>query len=362
LIDLSSVVVVGENGLLDLLDMKNVRLTSGGREANFSCPFPGHTHGDERPSAYMNVDTTLWWCFGCHSKGNAISFVAQVQQVSQADAQRWLRDTYGIEFVEPQGGSMVGEVEARFRPQPSAPTKTRPSRSWVLSMKCDWWDDEPKFSDSDAKRYMFDRGFSRKTLEEWEAGYDFQTDRIAFPVYDADGGLIGIKGRAWKPDHQPKYWVVGDVDIQRPRFGFHPYDASEVVYGLHRRHDVRTVVLGEGELNAWACSQVGVERPCALGMSYMSEIHARLLSIYADECVLFFDPDKSGRNGVEGRVSSKGEKVRGALALLEPHMTVRVVQGHEDDAAELLKQGRGSEILELIERAPSSLAIATLFG
>jgi DNA primase len=358
MIDLSSVDVLD---MLARLDMKNTRLTSGGREACFSCPKPGHAHGDERPSAYMNVDTTLWWCFGCHSKGTAISFVAEVQQVSYADAQRWLRDTYGIEFVEPQGGSMVGEVEARLRPQPSAPTKTRPSRSWVLSMQVDWHVDMELFMDS-AMGYVLGRGFTPDTLTEWEAGYDYQTDRIAFPVYDVDGDLIGIKGRAWKPDHQPKYWVVGDVDIQRPRFGFHPYDASEVVYGLHRRRDVGTVVLGEGELNAWACSQVGVERPCALGMSYMSEAHAQLLAREADECVLFFDPDKSGRDGVDGRVSASGDKTKGALALLEPYMTVRVVQGHEDDPAELLKQGRGSEILELIERAPSSLAISTLFG
>jgi hypothetical protein len=228
-------------------------------------------------------------------------------------------------------------------------------------MKVDWHQDLSLFMDS-ASGYPIKRGFTPGTLTEWEAGYDFQTDRITFPVYDVDGELIGIKGRAWKPDHQPKYWIVGDVDIQRPRFGFHPYDASEVVYGLHRRRDVRTIVLGEGELNAWACSQVGVERPCALGMSYMSETHARLLACEADECVLFFDPDKSGRDGVDGHVSSRGDKTKGALALLEPYMTVRVVQGHEDDPAELLKQGRGSEILELIERAPSSLAISTLFG
>jgi len=144
--------------------------------------------------------------------------------------------------------------------------------------------------------------------------------------------------------------------------GFDPYDGTEVVYGLHRNPEWPVVVLGEGELNAWALSQVGVVRPAALGMSYMSSRAAQLLARASNEVVLFMDPDDAGRECVWGHKASDGTWLPGAVAQLEDHVRVRVVQGHDADPAELLRQGRGSEIVELIESARSSLVIQTSLG
>lgn len=347
--------------MLDQLGLEHVRLTSGGTEANFSCFGSGHAHGDERPSAYMNVDTTAWWCFGCHMKGNAISFVAANKQISNSDAQRWLRDQYGIEFAEPRGGSMMAELDMILAPKKTEIERTRPSPSWLSIARVDWDHELRGREVSRWAAYIGGRGFDAATLEEWGAGYDYQSDRITFPVYDLDDELVGIKARAWRPDHQPKYWIIGDTDPNNLRLGFHPYEASEVVYGLHRQRDVRTVVLCEGEWNAWACAQAGIERPCALGMSYMSARHAQLLAREAEEVVLFGDPDESGDSMARGRVNAAGEREPGAIHLLEPYVSVRVIQGHDDDPAELLRRGRGSEIIELVRAARMSLEISTLF-
>lgn len=362
MIDLSSVDVMD---MLVRLGLSNVRLTSGGREANFSCPRAGHAHGDEVPSAYMNVETTATWCFGCHFKGNAISFVAEVQEVSTADAQRWLRDTYGIEFSEPEGGSMVGELERRLRPRVEEQPRTRPSVGFLSMMRSDWHSNDPMREEW--QWYMIRRGFTPDMLTSLDVGYDYWCKRITIPVFDLDGEFVGVKGRAWQDGRQPKYDILGDVG-ESTRYGFHPYEASKVVFNLQRHRDLDIAVVFEGELNAVAGEQIMVEcgahvaRSTAIGMSYMSLRHAQLLAREVDSVFLFGDPDSSGDDFVRGRVDSLGKRQPGAAALLEPMVGTWIVTGQEHDAAEYLRRGEGSTVIELIKSATSSLAMTSLFA
>lgn len=350
--DLSSVDVFD---LLERADVKRARAASGGREANFSCPFSGHSHGDESPSAYMNVETTAWFCQGCKRRGNAVSFWAEVQNVSTPEAQRFLRETYGIEFSEPIGGSMQSEIDMRFAPVMDLAPVARPSRAFLSSLRYDW----AAASDDEFRLYMLDRGFSPAVMADWDVGYDYLSNRITLPVFDVDEELFGVKGRAWNDWHQPKYLVLGDASSSLS-YGFPPYEAAEVVFGLHRARGYKTAVLCEGELNAIACSQAGVIRPVATGMSYLSARHIQLVVREVDEVVLFYDPDQAGHDAAYGRVAADGGHLPGAVELLEPFLPVRVVVDHEYDPAEYLRLGRGSEIIELAEGARSTLEVEKL--
>lgn len=356
MIDLSSIDVVD---MLERLGIRGVRLTSGGREANFSCFKGGHAHGDERPSAYINVETGLGWCFGCHSKWNVVSLVAEVQEVSTADAQRWLRDTYGLEFSEPDGGSMVGELENRLRPRMVEQDRTRPSVGYLSMMRADWHSNDPVREEW--QWYMIKRGFTLDTLKSFDVGYDYWCKRLTIPVFDLDGELVGVKGRAWREGHKPKYDIIGDVG-EGTRYGFHPYEASKVVFGLQRHRELKIAIVFEGELNAVAAEQAMIEcdahvaRAVAIGMSYMSQRHAQLLAREVDHVYLFRDPDDAGAGFVHGHVNSRGEREPGAIDLLEPLVSTWVVSGQEYDAAEYVRRGESSRIIELIQSAHSSLA------
>lgn len=352
MIDLSSVDV--EN-LLVRLDLKG-RMTASGREVNFSCFGAEHTHGDETPSAYINVETTAWMCHGCKRRGNAVSLVMESQSVSRSTAEGELRAWYGIEFNEPVGGSMVAETESRFRPVLVKPDPIRPPRSWLSAVRLDWQSDalEPY------QGYMFDRGFTRETLEEWDIGYDFISDRITIPVFDIDGELVGIKGRDWTGHREPKYLVLGDRPDQVV-YGFEPYEASQVVFGLHRNREHRTAVLCEGELNAQALSQIGVPRPVAAGMSYFSDRHAQLLAREVDEVIVYYDYGEAGHTGTWGRWDDHGKFHRGVVQMLENHVRLRVVEPTAEDPAELVKLDHGEEALAAIQNACSSLDHLTIF-
>lgn len=85
--------------MLERLEVENISHSSHD-ELNFSCPFPGHSSGDSRPSAYMNDGSTqkdkatVWKCHGCGRAGNAIGFVAEHEDISKQQATQWLRELY----------------------------------------------------------------------------------------------------------------------------------------------------------------------------------------------------------------------------------------------------------------------------
>jgi DNA primase len=350
-IDLSAVDV---EDLLERLGVEDARMTAGGVEVTFSCPIGQHSHGG---AAYINSETTAWMCHGCHAHGNAITLVMEVQQVERATAERLLREWYGIEFDQPKGGSMVAEVEARLRAPDPEPERTRPPRSWLLGARFDWVGGEEM---GDPHRYMIERGFTPATLADWDIGYDFLTDRVTIPVFDLDGELFGIKARDWTGQRKPKYLVLGDRTGKS--FGFAPYEASEVVFGLHRQREHRKVVVCEGEMNSIALDQLGVLRPAAIGMSYFSDRQIELLVREADEVVIYMDYGEAGHAAAWGRYSNTGKYHAGAVAKLEGRVRVKVVQPSTEDPAELVRLGRGEVALELIEQARSPLAIANAFG
>lgn len=351
MIDLSG---IPAEDLLERLGVDNMRLTSGGEEINFSCFGGEHADGG---SAYMNVHSKLWFCHGCKRSGTAVRLVMEMQSVNQVMAERWLRDIYGVQFDEPIDGSMVAETLARFSAPAAVIDPVPPPSSMLRIMRVDW----AGGTHGDPQRYMLDRGFSADALSEWDIGYDFDTDRLSIPVLSIDSDLVGIKARAWRPDQQPKYLILGDRG-ESTRFGFQPYDASHHVFGLHRNRACRKIVLCEGELNAVALSQLGVERPVATGMSYMSAFHERLLIQEADEAVVFYDHGMAGFEGTWGRVNAAGAREPGIVARLEPYMKVRVVIPPEEDPAKLVELGRGDEALDLIENAATSLALSLSFG
>ena len=105
---------------LDTLDIANINQISAD-EVEFSCPFPDHTHGDEKPSAHMNdgssdpEKTTAWRCFGCGRNGNAVTFLAEHDNITKQEAKAVLKAHYARGYIAPKYGSITKEFELRRR-------------------------------------------------------------------------------------------------------------------------------------------------------------------------------------------------------------------------------------------------------
>lgn len=303
---------------LTLLEMRNVD-ASHEDEVCFSCPFPGHLHGDEKPSAYMNKKTTAWICHGCKRKGNAVTFLSQYENISPMKAKRYIREAWGTGYREFKG-SVGTWMRERLKEPEREPPKNQPIGEEFLELTHHNWDSK----DDPHAEYMRSRGFDPGTLDKWDVGVDPVSSRVTIPVRQRNGDLIGFKARSIDPEQNPKYLVLGDRKGWKPRYGFPTYEVSESLLGSHMVADaVPELVLVEGELDAIALHMYGI-KAVAFGGGNMSEWQVHKVQEMADSVVIFMDWDDAGIKATD----SMAEK-------LHPHMRVRVVGEHEGDPASM---------------------------
>jgi DNA primase len=287
----------------------------------------------------MNLESTLFWCYSCHARGNAVDFLARLEGVSPILAIRWLRERYGEEGQ----GSAVERIRQIMQAKPGdSVTVGRLPEIAGNPTKIDW-DVVADYLATGREhlvppvlRYpMVERGFDAETCMRYGWNLDPHTERCTFNVWDEEGRLVGMKSRSWDGS-EPKYLAVGDTPRFSP-YGWKPYRTTHVLFNLYlaKMDSQQPVVLVEGELNAMKIRQVmrshpgfsvpGVEPPVVgLSGSVLSARQAMLLRRYADRIVLWFDEDDAGRAGREG-----------AMAMLKLHMPVATVPEHEGDACSM---------------------------
>jgi DNA primase len=335
---------------LSYIDAKDLLISTGirnvsvsGSEITFSCFSDNHLHGDNNPSARMNVNTTLWYCAGCKICGNAITFLSQYKQISQSTARRLLEERYGGELTSPIE-DLSKEVERIMSDDKKIIDDRRaPSEEWIEKFELD---EAPSL----AVDYMIDRGFESKTLIDWEVGYDHYSNRITIPIRDHKGKLVGFKGRQANDDKYssyPRYMNLGDKPGFN-RYGFDPYCKSEYVFGLDRIYNNNInnsyqTILCEGELNVLALYQHGFTGLSVAGSEF-SHRQAELIITYLNSVTVYFDNDESGRKGTK--------KV---IEMLSPYIDVRVIQNAPGDASDIIYEH--DELKRLILGADPALLL-----
>lgn len=72
--------------ILQTLRQEDIDLQQRGKLFWASCPL----HSDKTPSFKIDTERQTFYCFGCHAKGDAISFIMQYKGFSFKDACRYL--------------------------------------------------------------------------------------------------------------------------------------------------------------------------------------------------------------------------------------------------------------------------------
>lgn len=325
--------------LLERLGADNVH-DVGRDEIGFSCFYiAGHSHGDQNPSAHVNRDTLLWRCKGCTRSGNMLELVklGLPHGTTHPEALAWLRENFGEVVRKPRGGSLAADLELRLaRARAVEPPRRLPNEAETIGpegiLYMDWT------SDHEAAVYMRGRGFDPAVLADWNVGYDHWTRRVAIPVRDENGTLVGFKGRATE-DVSVKYLLLGDTEDRALRYGagygFDMHDHNKYVFGLDRAKGGDTLVLCEGELNVIACHAAGVTNAVAPGTTSITAAQLWLLRAHATYLVLFYDSDVPGENAVWGFVDDRGTWRPGLVERLNHYFRLLVVGDHDDDPAGL---------------------------
>ena len=306
-----------------------VRLKQKGKRFWGLCPF----HNEKTPSFSVNVESQLYYCYGCHKGGTVIQFVMEMERLEFLDAVKLLAERARMELPEREiSSSTVGaqERERIFEANRLA------ARFYHETL----WTQEG----ADALNYLYRRGLNDKDIRRfglgasprgWEelaghleamgyedsllerAGlivhrdgrrYDMFRSRVIFPIISPQGKVLGFGGRAMG-DQQPKYLNTPDTPVFNKRRG---------LYGLNlakKERDAGRLVLAEGYMDVISLRKAGIRGVVATLGTALTEEQARLMKRYAPEVWVGYDGDSAGQKAA----------LR-ALDILEPtDLAVRVI-------------------------------------
>lgn len=290
-----------------------VQLTPKGGRYWGLCPF----HGEKTPSFTVNPQRQMYYCFGCHAGGSAITFVMEMEHLEFMDAVKLLAEQVHMDM--PQLAPSREDAESKSRKERLYEANRQCARFFHSQL----WKPES----SEILAYLHDRGLTDSTIRIFglgatpknsdgatramrEAGftddelvsagisvrregrvYDMFRQRAIFPIIDAQGRVLGFGGRALG-DTKPKYLNTGDTPIFNKRQGVFAANLLKKQRGLKR------VILTEGYMDVIALVQAGIPGVCATLGTALTLEQARLLKRYAPEVWVSYDGDAAGQHAI----------------------------------------------------------------
>ena len=94
--DLTPQVVGSVRDAIDIVEVvgDHVKLRRAGRRWQGLCPF----HEEKTPSFSVDPARGLYYCFGCHAGGDAISFVMRLERLEFPEAVERLARRFGVQL------------------------------------------------------------------------------------------------------------------------------------------------------------------------------------------------------------------------------------------------------------------------
>lgn len=255
-----------------------VEIKRKGKQHIGFCPLPGHSGKRRSPSFSANLDRGIFQCFGCGAKGNILEFAALMEQVDPAD---------GKAFRE-----VAMKLQERFCPMlPTRPTAKAesPLRTETISspeselpvVVNEPLDFELKGLDP-SHPYLEARLLTPETIKHFGLGFTsrgFLKRRIAIPLHDHLGNLIGYAGRLVDDrlinEDNPKYLLP----TKRERNGtIHEFRKTMFLYnGFRIAGLVDELIVVEGFPSVWWLTQCGFPHVVATMGADCSDRHAELI-------------------------------------------------------------------------------------
>jgi len=282
------------------------------------CPF----HHEKTASFTVSPDKGIFYCFGCHTSGDVIAFVARAENLSgQRDAVKLLAEKFSIDLPND------GEV--------STHTVQEKERYFTIHALVAQWAHMQLMQPTHKEllAYLIGRGFTQKTLKQYEVGffpggpiafkalctelkkhnflaqdlvdchilsqnknlyYSPFEERILFPIKDPMGRVCGFGGRIYKKqDARPKYYNTKESDF---------FIKGSLLFGFDEAKKAmqaaQTVFMVEGYTDCLAMVQHGFANTVATLGTACTQNHLKLLSRHADLLYVLYDADAAGTQAI----------------------------------------------------------------
>lgn len=315
---------------------------------------PVHESTDVQSTAFQaNIHRGIWKCFSCGRGGNVIDLVAALEACSPHQAAVELVEWFGLsDAVRKTSGRSQRRAKTSRAPDDhtaadlaveniveSAATPAAASIDRVSSKErrggggnCMTRAATPAAQESEVANpplsfelralvsshpYLAERRIRAGTVEHFGLGYcgrGMLRGRIAIPIHDSGGVLVGYAGRL----------VPAELELARtaepegsdpPPYRFPSrekgFRKSYLLFNIHRAReragDLGLVVV-EGFFDCLRFYQAGVTNVVALMGCHLAEEQERLLLATTDRITLALDRDEAGRQGTQellGRLVTK---------------------------------------------------------
>lgn len=290
-------------------DMRKSNMAKGDWWA--PCPF----HQEKSASFHVDDRKGFYYCFGCHAKGDAVTFIKENDNVSFMEA---------VEILAREAGM---QMPARD-PKAAEKADRRTQLAAVMEEAVKWFRLQLKTTAAaEVRAYLDKRRLPPPAQDRWEIGfapdqrqglfqaltqkgiapdlivdaglcarpddggapYDRFRGRIIFPIRDARGRAISLGGRSMDPNARAKYLNGPETELfDKGRNLFNHGPAREAAgKGL-------PLIVAEGYMDVIALSEAGFRAAVAPLGTAVTEDQLRLLWRISDEPIIALDGDTAG--------------------------------------------------------------------
>jgi DNA primase len=281
------------------------------------CPF----HHEKTASFTVSPDKGIFYCFGCHTSGDVVAFVARAENLpGQRDAARFIAEKFRIDLPDD------GEA-----PTYSAQEKERYFA--IHALVAAWAHTQlMQQAHKTARAYLHERGFTQKIIDQYAVGFfpggsgikalctelkkhnflaqdlvncnilsqsktlylsPFE-ERILFPIKDPMGRVCGFGGRIYKKhDERPKYYNTKESDF---------FIKGSLLFGFDEAKKsiqaTQAVFMVEGYTDCLAMVQHGFANTVATLGTACTQNHLKLLARHADLLYVLYDADAAGTQAI----------------------------------------------------------------
>lgn len=305
-----------------------VNLKRAGKLYKGLCPF----HNEKTPSFTVYPDTQSYFCFGCSSGGDVITFVKNIENLDYMDAVKFLVQRSGMQMPDDGYDDTIPKRRRRIleanREAAKFFYKTLNSSSGKVAL--DYYE-KRRLSPNTIKhfglgyapdswdsllKYMTDKGFSiselfdanliKKSEKNGKSHYyDNFRNRVITPIIDIRGNIIAFGGRVLD-DSKPKYINTSDTLV---------YKKTDNVFAMNfaKNGNPKSMIVCEGYMDVISMHQAGFTNSVASCGTALTSTQARFISRYCEEVILSYDADEAGIEATRKAIkifSDTGIKIR----------------------------------------------------
>jgi DNA primase len=332
------------------------------------CPF----HQEKTASFHVDDRKGYYYCFGCHAKGDALSFIRETENVGFMEAVEILAREAGM----PMPARDPKAQEKADRRTELAEVMEQALRFFRLQLRT--------AAAAPARDYLVRRGLSEAAQDRWEIGfapvgwqnlwdhlrgkgvaadlildtglarpsdrgkepYDTFRNRIIFPIRDPRGRAIAFGGRAMDPADSAKYLNSPETELfDKGRSLFNHGPAREAA------GKGQPLIVAEGYMDVIALVEAGFAATVAPLGTAITEDQLRLLWRIHPEPVVALDGDRAGFNAALRLIDL-------ALPMLEAGQSLRfAILPEGQDPDDLIRAGGAGAMQRRIDAAVPMVAL-----